>query len=314
MSKIHQRIRVGTRASKLAIIQANEIKTLLLSLLPLKEDQIEIIPIATSGDKIQNQSLADIGGKGLFIKEIEEYLIEEKIDIAVHSAKDVPPLIHRSTKISAFTKRKNPCDYFISSRFKSIDELPIGAIVGTSSARRKSILLGMRSDLNIVSFRGNVDTRMEKVLRNEVDASVLAACGLLRLGKSIAEENIIQPEAMLPAAGQGSLILQTRVNDHSICDLSYRINDETTMSCVKIERLFLEKISASCTTPISAYCEYDGKKFRLRTKIFDYDGGDFFGTDETSQSGAALAMSATEQIRILAAGLIKKLGLAIHKT
>ena len=156
--------------------------------------QIEIVPITTSGDKIQDRNLADIGGKGLFIKELEEALIQNKIDIAIHSAKDVPPFLHEATELSAFTERLDARDCFISNKYNSIKELPKGAIVGTSSSRRKAVLLFLRPDLKIINFRGNVDTRLNKINGAEVDASILAVCGLERIGKEHVIKEIIEKD------------------------------------------------------------------------------------------------------------------------
>ena len=275
-----QKIRIGTRTSKLALIQADEIKNALLAKTALQENQIEIIQITTSGDKIQDMSLAEIGGKGLFIKELEENLLEKKIDIAIHCAKDMPPILHKSTRIVAFGVRKDARDYFISQQFQTLQDLPQGAVVGTSSARRKAALLRLRPDLKITNFRGNVDTRLKKIEENQVDATILALCGLQRLGKKIDEKNIITTEDILPAAGQGALALQILDENKTIYDLARKINDEKTEICVNIEREFLRLLNASCKSPIAAYCNFiDAKNLRLQTMIFNFDGSEIFATD-----------------------------------
>ncbi len=275
-----KKIRIGTRSSLLAITQTEEVKRDLIERCNLQEDQIEIIKFKTSGDKFKDVSLADIGGKGLFIKELEEALITNKIDLAVHSAKDVPPEVRQGTQIAAFTTRKDPNDYFISKKFNSIDELPKGAKVGTSSARRKSVLLGLRPDLKIVNFRGNVDTRLQKIEEDKVDATILALCGLERLGKKIEKSKIIDIKTMLPSVGQGSLALQIRNGEEEICNIVRKINDKNSEICVHSERVFLLQLNASCKSPVSVYCHIDEGKLHFTAKIYDFDGKNEFLTHD----------------------------------
>lgn len=314
------KIRIGTRASKLAMVQANEVRNLLITKTSLQENQIEIVLITTSGDKIQDRSLADIGGKGLFIKELEEALINNKIDIAVHSAKDVPPQLHENTVIAAFGKRKIPNDYFISKKFTSINNLPQGSNVGTSSARRKAILLKMRPDLQIVNFRGNVDTRLDKLSQGSVDATILAACGLERLQKNLEQQNIISVEDMLPSAGQGALAIQTRKNDDLFLQIVQKINDEESEICILCEREFLRLLNASCKTPISAYCKIESgnnnRTLNFCTTIFDFDGKDSFSTSNIAEiingnsakdTAINLAQKAAKETKEKAAKLLMKI-------
>ncbi len=302
-------IKIGSRASKLALVQAQEVKNLLLKFTDLKETQIKIIPLTTSGDKIQDRSLADIGGKGLFIKELEEALISKKIDIAVHSAKDVPPCVHESAIIAAFTKRKEANDYFISEKFSSINDLPKSARVGTSSARRKACLLRLRPDLEIVNFRGNVDTRLKKLSNNEVDATILALCGLNRLEKKIIDKNIIPTEIMLPAAGQGCLAIQIRQDDEVNQKLVAKINHDETQLCVQIERDFLRQLGASCKTPVAAYCKIENEKVIFKTIIFDFCGQEIFSTKQESSLAEAITLSdiAAQKTLTNGADLLKKI-------
>lgn len=302
-------MRIGTRASKLALIQAAEVKNLLLAKTSLTEAQIEIVTFTTSGDKIQDRNLAEIGGKGLFIKELEEALLAQKIDIAIHSAKDVPPVVHQNTKIAGFTTRKDPRDYFISQKFNSIEELPQHAVVGTSSARRKAILLRIRPDLNVVNFRGNVDTRLGKLADGKVDATILATCGLSRLQKEIAPQNIIALETMLPASGQGSLAIQIREDDAAAHDFVRQINDEGSEICVAAERAFLRELGASCKTPVAAYCQLENGALNLRTIIFDFDGSEIFATHNSGSrhEGEALALKAAQETKLQAAKLLAKI-------
>jgi len=272
MPEFQRKIKIGSRASKLALIQANEIRDLLINKANIPASQIEIIKITTSGDKIKDISLAEIGGKGLFIKELEENLIEKKIDIAVHSAKDVTPLIHSETILSAFTKRLDANDYFISKKYKTINNLPLGASIGTSSTRRKAILLSMRSDLNINVLRGNVDSRLRKIFEEKFDASVIALCALQRMGVEIENERIIPTNTMIPAVGQGSLALQIRRDDNVCLELSKFINDYESYVCIKAERAFLRELNASCKSPIGVYAILKDNSFILKTAIYDIDG------------------------------------------
>lgn len=308
MSDSSYKIKIGTRASKLALAQVEEVKELLLKN-HLSEDQIEIVKITTSGDKIQDRNLAEIGGKGLFIKELEEALLAKKIDIALHSAKDVPPVIHEKTEIAAFTKRKDARDYFISNKFSSLHDLPQGATLGTSSARRKAALLRIRPDLNIINFRGNVDTRLQKLADKKADATVLAVCGLVRLKKEIIEKNIISPKTMLPSTGQGSLALQVRKDDKKTYDLIRKINDQATEICVTTERFFLRELGADCKTPVGVYATIANEKLNLKTIIFDFDGSEIFETDSTTtfDESEKIAKQAAFKTKTGAKDLLKKI-------
>ncbi|MDX2083610.1 MAG: hydroxymethylbilane synthase [Rickettsiales bacterium] len=315
------KIRIGTRASKLALAQVAEIEALLFS--QIKNLQVEIIPITTSGDKIQDRNLADIGGKGLFIKELEEALLQNKIDIAVHSAKDVPPVIHQETELAAFTKRFDARDCFISKKFNSIFDLPQGATVGTSSARRKAILLRLRPDLKIVNFRGNVNTRLDKIENDEVDATILAVCGLERIGyEKIAvakiscplgykNKNFIAKDVMLPAGGQGALAIQNRKNDQAINQILAKINHQETQICVKAERAFLRGLNASCSTPAAVHAIIKDKVLYLETMILANDGSEIFTTNLQGkadlESAKKLGELAAEETKKCAAELLKKI-------
>ena len=307
--RLMNKIRIGTRTSKLALAQVAEVHLLLAD--HLQNLQIEIVPITTSGDKIQDRNLAEIGGKGLFIKELEEALLQNKIDIAIHSAKDVPPTIDSNTILAAFTQRLDARDCFLSKNFDSIKKLPKGAIVGTSSARRKAILLRMRPDLKIVNFRGNVDTRLAKMERGEVDASILAVCGLERIAKETAIKEVIGQDVMLPSGGQGTLALQIRKADQKIAELLAKINDNETAICVKTERAFLEVLGASCSTPVAAHAWIYNDLINLKTLILDYDGKEIFETKSEAQvtleDGIKLGIAAAQKTKEEAAKLLNKI-------
>ena len=303
------KIRIGTRTSKLALSQVAETHLLLADHFP--DLKIEIVPITTSGDKIQDRNLAEIGGKGLFVKELEEALLQNKIDIAIHSAKDVPPIIHDQTELAAFTPRLDARDCFVSTKFSSLKDLPKGAIVGTSSARRKAILLRLRKDLKVVNFRGNVDTRLAKLENGEVDAAILAACGMMRLGKEQLANGPIEKDKMLPSGGQGSLALQIRKNDKKISDLVKKINDEKTQIAVNCERAFLQQLGASCITPVAAHAEIEKDNISLRTIILDYDGSEVFETKSkakaTLEDAIKLGIEAAKTTKKKAAKLLEKI-------
>lgn len=301
------KIRIGTRTSKLALSQVAEFHLLLAD--HSSDLKIEIVPITTSGDKIQDRNLAEIGGKGLFIKELEEALIHDKIDIAIHSAKDVPPVIHEVTEIAAFTPRLDSRDCFISNKFKKIEDLPKGAIVGTSSARRKAIILRQRPDLKVINFRGNVDTRLGKLDENIADATILAVCGLERLGKDKVIKKVFDKKEMLPAGGQGALAVQIRKSSVELKEILQKINDEKTMIEVKSERAFLRELGASCSTPVGVNAEIEDKKLTLKTQLLSFDGREIFETNSSAkadlENGIKLGISAAKEVKKNAAKLLE---------
>jgi hydroxymethylbilane synthase len=309
---LFKKIRIGSRASKLALIQSAEVKTLLHKHNSENQSlnlEIEIVPIVTSGDKILDRNLAEIGGKGLFIKEIEEALIDGRIDIAVHSAKDMPPFCHEDLKIVAYTKRNDPRDAFISKNYNSLSDLPLGAIIGTSSPRRKSFLLRMRPDLKIVNFRGNVDTRLSKINDAEILGSVLAVAGLNRMEKSENIKQIFNFEEMLPSGGQGALLIQSRKDDHEILALASKIDDYKTRICVETERLFLQDLKASCNTPVGVNCYIDNDKLILKTAIIDHDGSQIYQTnlEGDPKDYLIIAKQASDQTKSEAFELLRKI-------
>jgi len=303
------KIRLGTRASRLALSQVAEIQILLAENFP--EIKIEIIPITTSGDKILDKNLAEIGGKGLFIKELEEALIKNQIDIAVHSAKDIPPIIHELTHLSAFTERLDARDCLVSPKYSSLKKLPKNAIIGTSSTRRKAFILKERPDIKVVNLRGNIDTRLNKILENNLDGAILAVSGLLRLGKENSINEAIDIEKMLPAGGQGALALQTRKTDEELHELLQKINHQETQICVACERAFLQELEASCTTPVGVYCSIKNKKIQLKTAIIDYDGSQIYETINNSSldldSAIKIGIKAGKDTKIKAKELLSRI-------
>ncbi len=256
-----EKIKIGTRASKLALWQAEFIAQELSKKFP-----VEIIKIQTTGDKILDAPLAKIGGKGLFTKEIEIALLENEIDLAVHSLKDVPSELPAGFEIAAVTKRTQPFDAFVSNKFSTLKSLPSGAVIGTSSLRRAAQILNLRPDLQIKNLRGNVDTRLKKLDCGEFDAIILAAAGLERLGYGGRIKQILTE--IIPAAGQGALAIEIRTGDLKIRDAVKFLNDAETCAAIKIERDFLKEIGGSCQIPVGIFAD----KNSARAVIASVDG------------------------------------------
>jgi hydroxymethylbilane synthase len=264
-------LKIGTRGSPLALIQANDVRDRLLAAHEALE--IEIIVIRTTGDRIQDRPLADIGGKGLFIKEIEEALFSGDIDLAVHSMKDVETELPDGLGIAVILPREDPRDAFISNRAASLSDLPAGAIVGTSSLRRQAQIRHARPDLRIVSFRGNVETRLRKLNDGEADATLLAISGLRRLGMADVATQIMDVNEMLPAVAQGAVGVETRVNDQVALAYLRPLNDPESACRVAAERALLAALDGSCRTPIAALAQFDGPDIlTLRGRVANIDG------------------------------------------
>jgi len=262
---------IGSRGSQLALWQANWVKSELERL--HSNVKINIRIIATSGDKIQDVPLSKIGGKGLFVKEIEEALLANEIDLAVHSMKDVPMELPTELGISVITKRENPLDVLISKKGEKLADLPQGATIGTSSLRRSSQLLKYRDDFKIHPLRGNVDTRLRKVEKGKYDAILLASAGLNRLGwaNRITEE--ISPDILLPAMGQGALGIETRLDDTKIYDFISTLNHEQTHYAVSAERSMVGRLDGGCQVPIGAYARVEKGLIKLKGLVASLDGG-----------------------------------------
>ncbi|MBU6235759.1 MAG: hydroxymethylbilane synthase [Alphaproteobacteria bacterium] len=280
-----KKLRVGTRGSKLALTQTEMVCALLREAHPTLE--IEIVVIKASGDWKPAQGEVRLseqaGGKGQFVKEIEEYLINGHIDIGVHSLKDVPTIMPAGLIINHFLPRADVRDAFISHKAKSLDELPEGSVIGTSSVRRQSVILNRRPDLKVVTFRGNVDTRLEKLRAGQVDAIILAAAGLKRLGLENVISSYIEPESMLPAVGQGVIGIETREWDNGVHALLEAINHEPTRMTTIAERALVAVLDGSCGTPIGAFGTFlQGSEMRLRGFYASTDGTEMFEAEETA--------------------------------
>ena len=263
------KIIIGTRASRLALWQAEFIADKLKKVF----SEVELVKIQTKGDKILDSPLAKIGGKGLFTKEIENQLAAGKIDLAVHSLKDVPNELDKNFKIAAITQRENPFDAFVSEKFSTLEDLPKNSVVGTSSLRRAAQILKIRPDLKIENLRGNVETRLKKLDAGNFDAIILAAAGLIRLGYSSRIKQIL--DKIIPAAGQGALAIEIRADDFETAEKLKFLNDEKTFAAVKVERDFLKKVGGSCQIPVGIFAQVEDKKILARAIISSVDGKNF---------------------------------------
>ncbi|MCP3901454.1 MAG: hydroxymethylbilane synthase [Desulfobacteraceae bacterium] len=265
-----KKFKIGTRASKLALWQANWVQAQLNKYFP--DIEIEIIKITTKGDKILDRPLALVGGKGLFVKEIEKALIDKDIDIAVHSMKDMPGILPEGLIIGAIPERENPYDVLVSRDNIKLSDLPLKAKIGTSSLRRSSQLKNFRPDLEISSIRGNLETRIKKLNAGEFDAIILAAAGIKRLGMENLITEYIDEDAMIPAVGQGALCIETRENDPDIEPVISKLNHEKTATCVKGERAFLNQIEGSCHIPVGCFAKFVDQNIVLTGIVASEDG------------------------------------------
>ncbi len=263
-------LRIGTRASRLALFQANWVKEKLEQAHPRL--RVTLVKIKTTGDKIQDAPLAKIGGKGLFVKEIEEALLAKRIDLAVHSIKDVPTEFPEGLHISAITKREDPRDAFISREGISLKDLPEGAKIGTSSLRRQAQLLHFRGDLQLIPLRGNLDTRLKKLKTLSLDGIVLACAGLKRLGLDESITEILPTDVSLPAIGQGALGIETRVGDKEVEERIRFLNDEDSFIAVSGERAFLKRLGGGCQVPIAAFAQIENSLLKMDGLVGTIDG------------------------------------------
>ncbi|MGB5159289.1 hydroxymethylbilane synthase [Desulfobacterium sp. N47] len=290
---IKRKIIIGTRGSKLALWQAEWVKSYLVQ--KFTDLSVELKIIKTKGDRILDVALAKVGGKGLFVKEIEQSLADSSIDIAVHSMKDMPADLHDGLCIGAIPERENPRDVLISGKGLLLSQLPEGALVGTSSLRRIAQIKRIRPDLVIAPLRGNLDTRINKLEMGEIDAIILAAAGVKRLGLEKIITEYLNEDTMLPAVGQGALCIEIRKDDHDISGFINEMNHFVTRAVVLGERAFLKRIEGGCQVPIAGYGKVENDIFIIRGLVADPDGKTIItdtqrGSLESSESiGAALA-------------------------
>ena len=265
----------------------------------MNPENVEIVVIRTTGDVVQDRSLADAGGKGLFTKEIEEALLAGRIDLAVHSAKDLPTVLPPGLALAGFLQREDPRDAFISRKAKSLSALPQGAVVGTASPRRQALVKRLRPDVRAVTLRGNVETRLRKLEASDVDATVLAVAGLKRLGLMSAAMAILDPGEFLPAVGQGAIAIETRAGDAWTRALVSAINDADTATAVAAERAFLAVLDGSCRTPIGGHAVIRGETCRFRGMIVKPDGSEAFeaAREGSRERAAELGADAGRELR-----------------
>ena len=278
-----KKIIIGSRGSKLSLAYSTRVKDLLIkSSQHFDDSSIEIKIIKTSGDIFQNKRISDIGGKGVFSKQIEEELLDSKIDLAVHSLKDLPTKMTEGLCVNAVVKRNDPRDAFLSYTNKSFFELSPQSKIGTSSFRRKAQLNQLRNDINIIEMRGNIDTRISKLKNKEFDAIVLSLAGInmLNLGNEVKE--IFTTDQMLPAIGQGAIALQCKTDDLKTLEILQAVNNKETYRCVQAERALLEAIGGDCDTAIGGLAHISNEKIFLKSELFSNDGSKKF---EVQRSG-----------------------------
>jgi hydroxymethylbilane synthase len=272
MAQSRASLRVGTRGSPLALVQARLVRSRLAKAAGFDEGAIELVVIRTTGDAIQDRPLAEEGGKGLFTKEIEEALLDGSVDLAVHSAKDMPTVLPKGLVLAACLEREDPRDVFISPKAQALSELPHGASIGTASLRRQAIAKRARPDLRVLPLRGNVETRMRKLDSGEVDATVLALAGLKRLGLADRATAVMSADEFLPAVGQGAIGIEIREDNNRVRDILARVDHEETSTAVACERAFLGALDGSCRTPIAGHATISGDAVKFRGLIARPDG------------------------------------------
>jgi hydroxymethylbilane synthase len=295
------RIRIGTRGSPLALAQAHETRARLMAAHDLAEDQFEIVVISVIGDRVTDRPLTDIGGKGLFTKEIEDALFAETIDLAVHSMKDMPALVPEGLAFGAVLEREDPRDAFVSHGSKKLIDLPQGAILGSSSVRRNAQALRIRPDLQAVQFRGNVQTRLRKLEEGVAHGTFLAVAGLNRLGLSHHISSIMEMDEMLPAVAQGAIAIEIKHANKRARDLVEAIHHKATGIAIQCERAFLATLEGSCRTPIAGHAVIDGTSVSFRGQALTLDGKDSFehSVNGSSKDAVAMGIEAGERVKAM---------------
>ena len=286
------KLKIGTRGSALALWQARHVASLIQERNP--QTSIELVTIKTTGEKILDAPLATIGGKGLFTKEIEEALLEGRVDLAVHSMKDVPTELPDGLKLAAILKREDPRDVFISRDGRELEELKPGERIGTSSLRRRAFILNKFPALEIVSIRGNVDTRLRKIESEKLAGIVLASAGVKRMGFVDRATSFLEPDVMVPAIGQGALGIETRVNDREVEAAVSHLNHYATSACVQIERAFLARMGGGCQVPLAAHAIFGSDGTSVVAAVVHPDGRpmmreSYIGPDGNPGIGSRLA-------------------------
>ncbi|MBY6157794.1 hydroxymethylbilane synthase [Pseudooceanicola nitratireducens] len=286
-------LKIGTRGSPLALAQAHETRDRLAAAFSLPDEAFEVCVIQTTGDRIIDRPLKEIGGKGLFTREIEQAMLRGDIDIAVHSMKDMPVLQPEGLVLDCYLPREDVRDAFVSNDFKTLADVPSGAKVGTSSLRRRAQLLVRRPDLEVLEFRGNVQTRLRKLSDGVAVATFLAMAGLNRLDRADVAQSALSPEDMLPAVAQGAIGIERRADDHTTGEMLEAIHHKPTEHRLAAERAFLAALDGSCETPIAGLAELDGGTLRLRGEILRPDGSEALNDERSApiEDGAELGRS-----------------------
>lgn len=292
-------VRIGTRGSALALAQAAETRARLMAALDLPEDAFEIVVIRTTGDRIQDRPLSEAGGKGLFTKEIEEALLDGRIDLAVHSSKDMPTVLPEGLELSAFLEREDVRDVFMGCEVSQLKELPHGATLGTSSLRRQALALRLRPDLKVEGFRGNVQTRLKKLEEGVADGTLLALAGLRRLKLEHLATGIMDIGEFPPALGQGAICIETRVGDERIGPMVAAIHHEATGAALSCERAFLAALDGSCRTPIAGHATLEADRIHFSGMILSPDGSQVHQIEREGsvEDAVKIGMKAGERIR-----------------
>ncbi len=295
-------LKIGTRASPLALAQAHEVRDLLMAKHPdlAAPGAIAIVEISTTGDQVQDRALSEVGGKGLFSKEIDAAQLDGRIDIAVHSMKDLETHLAAGITLVAVLMREDVRDVLITDKASGLDDLPAGSLIGTSSLRRQAQILHRRPDLKVCLFRGNVQTRLRKLAEGQADATLLALAGLNRLGNAHVATEILAPEVLLPAVAQGAIGITCRDQDAAIHDLVMSLNHAPSLLRVSAERALLDELDGSCRTPIGGLAEFlDDGRLRLRALVAKEDGSAVFETERIgpTSDGEAMGRDAGAELR-----------------
>ncbi|SCB45953.1 hydroxymethylbilane synthase [Rhizobium multihospitium] len=291
--------RIGTRGSPLALAQAHEARDRLMAAHGLPEEMFEIVVLTTKGDRITDRSLAAIGGKGLFTEELEEKLASGELDFAVHSAKDMATKLPQGLALTAYLPREDIRDSVIGRTAPKLIELPRGATVGSASLRRQALIRRLRPDINVITFRGSVQTRLRKLEEGQADATLLALAGLKRLGMVEVITDILDPDEFPPAPAQGAIAIESRIDDARMNDLLAAVNDAPTFDAVSCERAFLAALDGSCRTPIAGYAICEGDHLRFFGMILTPDGKQVHTTtiEGHRRDAEALGINAGQAIR-----------------
>jgi hydroxymethylbilane synthase len=293
-------LKIGTRGSSLAVTQSEWIRHSIESRHP--DISVELVRIKTKGDKIIDSPLSRIGGKGLFVKEIEDALLRKDVDLAVHSIKDVPAELPAGLCLAIFPEREDPRDAFISKEYASLSDLPKGASIGTGSLRRSSQILNMRPDLRIISLRGNVDTRLKKLEMDNLNAVILAAAGLNRLGLSSTITQLLSIDTLMPAIGQGALGLESREEDDRILEILSFLNHRPTELAVRAERAFLKRLEGGCQVPIAGFGIMEGRSIILKGMVAELDGSRIIKNEITGSDSQPEELGFTLAEKLLGSG------------